>query len=97
MKKLRKVLKKRRTSSQADPARSAIMLLVATQSLTAGVIASNFDTTRPAVSKYLQLLTDDVTRLSFFRWPFIILASKYRQIEGLGRKMTNGETRNIRQ
>src|SRR5579872_6885426 len=42
----------------ADPTRRAILLLVATQSLTAGAIASNFDTARPTVSKHLQILTE---------------------------------------
>ena len=41
----------------ADPTRRAILLLVASQSLTAGAIASNFDTARPTVSKHLQILT----------------------------------------
>ena len=41
----------------ADPTRRAILLLVATQSLTAGAIAANFDTARPTVSKHLQILT----------------------------------------
>ena len=34
------------------------MLLVASQALTAGAIASNFDTARPTVSKHLQILTE---------------------------------------
>src|ERR1044072_9473184 len=42
----------------ADPTRRAILLLVATQSLTAGAIASKFDTARPTVSKHLQILTE---------------------------------------
>ena len=42
----------------ADPTRRAILLLLATQSMTAGVIASNFDTARPTVSKHLQILTE---------------------------------------
>ncbi len=42
----------------ADPTRRAILLLVTTQSLTAGAIASNFDTARPTVSKHLQILTE---------------------------------------
>jgi DNA-binding transcriptional ArsR family regulator len=42
----------------ADPTRRAILLLVATQSLTAGAIASNFDTARPTVSKHLAILTE---------------------------------------
>jgi DNA-binding transcriptional ArsR family regulator len=40
----------------ADPTRRAILLLVASQSMTAGAIASNFDTARPTVSKHLQIL-----------------------------------------
>jgi len=42
----------------ADPTRRAILLLVATQSMTAGAIASNFNTARPTVSKHLQILTE---------------------------------------
>ncbi len=42
----------------ADPTRRAILLLVATQSMSAGAIASNFDTARPTVSKHLQILTE---------------------------------------
>ena len=42
----------------ADPTRRAILLLVASQSLTAGAIASNFNTARPTVSKHLQILTE---------------------------------------
>jgi DNA-binding transcriptional ArsR family regulator len=42
----------------ADPSRRAILLLLASQSLTAGAIASNFDTARPTVSKHLQILTE---------------------------------------
>ena len=42
----------------ADPTRRAILLLVASQSLTAGSIAANFDTARPTVSKHLQILTE---------------------------------------
>jgi DNA-binding transcriptional ArsR family regulator len=42
----------------ADPTRRAILLLVATQSMTAGAIASTFDTARPTVSKHLQILTE---------------------------------------
>ena len=41
----------------ADPTRRAILLLVASQSMTAGAIASNFDTARPTISKHLQILT----------------------------------------
>ena len=40
----------------ADPTRRAILLLVAAQSMTAGAIASNFDTARPTISKHLQIL-----------------------------------------
>jgi DNA-binding transcriptional ArsR family regulator len=41
----------------ADPTRRAILVLVATQAMTAGAIASNFGTARPTVSKHLQILT----------------------------------------
>lgn len=42
----------------ADPTRRAILLLVASQTMTAGAIASHFDTARPTVSKHLQILTE---------------------------------------
>ncbi len=42
----------------ADPTRRAILLLVATQSMTAGAIASNFDSARPTVSKHLHILAE---------------------------------------
>lgn len=42
----------------ADPTRRAILLLVASQSMTAGAIASNFSTARPTVSKHLQILAE---------------------------------------
>jgi DNA-binding transcriptional ArsR family regulator len=42
----------------ADPTRRAILLLLTTQSMTAGAIASNFETARPTVSKHLQILTE---------------------------------------
>lgn len=42
----------------ADPTRRAILLLVASQSMTAGAIAANFGTARPTVSKHLQILTE---------------------------------------
>ena len=42
----------------ADPTRRAILLLVVSQSMTAGAIASHFDTARPTVSKHLQILTE---------------------------------------
>ena len=42
----------------ADPTRRAILLLLASQSLTAGAIASKFDTARPTISKHLQILTE---------------------------------------
>src|SRR5690606_14892318 len=41
----------------ADPTRRTILLLVASQAMTAGAIASNFDSARPTVSKHLQILT----------------------------------------
>lgn len=42
----------------ADPTRRAILLLLASQSLTAGAIAANFDSARPTVSKHLQILAE---------------------------------------
>ncbi|KIA93430.1 ArsR family transcriptional regulator [Pedobacter kyungheensis] len=42
----------------AEPTRRAILLLVASQAMTAGAIAANFDTARPTVSKHLQILTE---------------------------------------
>lgn len=42
----------------ADPTRRAILVLVASQSMTAGAIAANFETARPTVSKHLQILTE---------------------------------------
>ena len=42
----------------ADPTRRAILLLAASQSLTAGAIAAHFDTARPTVSRHLQILTE---------------------------------------
>jgi DNA-binding transcriptional ArsR family regulator len=42
----------------SDPTRRAILLLVASQSMTAGAIAANFETARPTVSKHLQILTE---------------------------------------
>lgn len=42
----------------ADPTRRAILMLVASQSMSAGAIAANFDTARPTVSKHLLILTE---------------------------------------
>lgn len=42
----------------ADPTRRAILLLVASQAMTAGAIAGNFQTARPTVSKHLRILTE---------------------------------------
>ncbi|HRQ30855.1 MAG TPA: metalloregulator ArsR/SmtB family transcription factor [Saprospiraceae bacterium] len=42
----------------ANPTRRTILLLLAAQSMTAGSIASHFDTARPTVSKHLQILTE---------------------------------------
>ena len=42
----------------ADPTRRSILLLLTMQSMTAGVIASKFDTARPTVSKHLQILAE---------------------------------------
>ncbi|WP_298754656.1 metalloregulator ArsR/SmtB family transcription factor [uncultured Psychroserpens sp.] len=42
----------------ADPTRRSILLLLASQSMTAGAIASNFDSARPTVSKHIQILSE---------------------------------------
>jgi DNA-binding transcriptional ArsR family regulator len=42
----------------ADPTRRTILLLLASQAMSAGAIASNFDTARPTVSRHLQILTE---------------------------------------
>jgi DNA-binding transcriptional ArsR family regulator len=42
----------------ADPTRRAILVLVASQAMTAGAIATNFETARPTVSKHLQILSE---------------------------------------
>ena len=42
----------------ADPTRRAILLLLASQSMTAGAIAANFSTARPTISKHLLVLTE---------------------------------------
>ncbi len=42
----------------ADPTRRAILVLLASQTLTAGAIANNFDVARPTISKHMQILTE---------------------------------------
>lgn len=42
----------------SDQTRRAILLLLATQSLTVGAIAANFDSARPTISKHLQILSE---------------------------------------
>lgn len=42
----------------ADPTRRAILVLLAAQAMTPNAIAERFDTTRQAVSKHLQLLSE---------------------------------------
>ncbi len=42
----------------ADPTRRAIILLLATQPLTAGSIATHFDSARPTISKHIKVLTE---------------------------------------
>jgi len=42
----------------ADPTRRAILLLLASQAMTAGAIAANFGTARPTVSKHIRILTE---------------------------------------
>ena len=42
----------------ADPTRRTILLLLTTQTMTAGAIAAEFQTARPTVSRHLQILTE---------------------------------------
>ena len=42
----------------ADPSRRAILLLVASQTITAGAIANHFDGARSTISKHIQILTE---------------------------------------
>jgi DNA-binding transcriptional ArsR family regulator len=44
--------------AKADPARRAIITLIALQAMTPNAIADNFDTTRQSVSKHLRILTE---------------------------------------
>lgn len=53
-------MKLRRDVFQAisDPTRRSILLLIISQSMNAGDIASHFDTARPTISKHLQILNE---------------------------------------
>ncbi len=53
-------MKLRRDIYQAisDPTRRAILVLLTTQTMTAGDIAANFDTARPTISKHIQILNE---------------------------------------
>lgn len=42
----------------ADPTRRAILVLLVSQTMTAGAIAKNFNTARPTISNHLQILTE---------------------------------------
>lgn len=42
----------------ADPTRRAILVLLASQTMTAGAIADNFDVARPTISKHIQVLNE---------------------------------------
>ena len=42
----------------ADPTRRSILLLLASQTITAGAIAENFDAARSTISKHIQILTE---------------------------------------
>jgi len=42
----------------ADPTRRAILLLLASQTITAGAIADKFDNARSTISKHIQILTE---------------------------------------
>ncbi|MGG8495075.1 metalloregulator ArsR/SmtB family transcription factor [Tenacibaculum sp. TC6] len=53
-------MKLRRDIFQAisDPTRRAILVLLTSQSMTAGNIASNFNVARPTISKHIQILNE---------------------------------------
>ena len=42
----------------ADPTRRAILVLLASQTMTAGDIAAKFDAARPTISKHIQILNE---------------------------------------
>lgn len=42
----------------ADPTRRSILILLASQTMSAGAIADNFDAARSTVSKHIQILTE---------------------------------------
>lgn len=42
----------------ADPTRRSILVLLASQTMTAGAIANNFDVARPTISKHIQILNE---------------------------------------
>lgn len=53
-------MKMRRDPFQAiaDPTRRAILVLLASQTMSAGAIANNFEVARPTISKHMQVLTE---------------------------------------
>ncbi|MEQ9424568.1 MAG: metalloregulator ArsR/SmtB family transcription factor [Cyclobacteriaceae bacterium] len=53
-------MKLRRDIFQAisDPTRRTILVLLTSQAMTAGAIASNFDVARPTISKHIQILNE---------------------------------------
>ncbi len=42
----------------ADPTRRAILVLLTSQTMTAGAIANNFSVARPTISKHIQILNE---------------------------------------
>jgi DNA-binding transcriptional ArsR family regulator len=42
----------------ADPTRRSILVILASQTMTAGAIADNFEVARPTISKHIQILTE---------------------------------------
>mgnify|MGYP003635527993 CR=1 FL=1 len=53
-------MKLRRDIFQAisDPTRRSILVLLTSQTMTAGAIAQNFDVARPTISKHIQILNE---------------------------------------
>lgn len=42
----------------ADPTRRAILVLLASQTMTAGALANNFEVARPTISRHIQILNE---------------------------------------
>ncbi len=54
----RMILRRDIFQAVADPTRRSILILLASQSITAGAIADNFDNARSTISKHIRILTE---------------------------------------